>query len=141
MLIYDDTFTWDGWGGELRLASGKCHLRIFDLAYEEQKSIKLLKSVIIVVTDIDDGQAMSIRSCAGNIATLVVRQFDIDPSRMVWIEHYPASTYGKDSKVNTVPERYDIAEFTWNEGRAFKPVWRPLRPPMLEFVKDLVENS
>ena len=141
MLIYDDIFTWDGWGGKLRLASGRCHLRIFDLAHEEQKSIKLLKSVIVVVTDINDGQAMSVRSCGGNIATLVVKQVDIDPSRMVWIEYYPVSTYGKDGQMNTVPERYDIAEFTWNEGRAFQPVWRPLRSPMLEFVKELTENS
>lgn len=140
MLIFDDIFTWDGWGGKLRLASGKCHLRIFDLAHEEQKSIKMLKSMIVVVTDIGE-QPMSVRSCGGNIATLVVKQFDIDPSRMVWIEYYPTSTYGKGDKANTVPERYDIAEFTWDEGRAFQQAWRPLRSPMLEIVKDLMENN
>ena len=31
MLIYDDIFAWEGWGGELRLASGECRLRIIDL--------------------------------------------------------------------------------------------------------------
>jgi len=60
---------------------------------------------------------------------------------MVWIEYYPASQYGKEDKVNTIPERYDIAEFIWDEGRAFRPVWRPLRPPMLDLVKDLMENN
>jgi len=52
MLIYDDIFRWDGWGGKLRLASGKCQLRIFDLADEEQAGIKILKSVIVVAADI-----------------------------------------------------------------------------------------
>ncbi len=138
MLIYDDIFIWDGWGGKLRLASGKCHLRIFDLAHEEQDGIKILKSVIVVVSDIG-GQKMSVRSCGGHIATMVVKRFDIDPNRMVWIEYYPASEYGKEDKVNIVPERYDIAEFTWDEGKAFQPVWRLLRQPMLDLVKDLME--
>jgi len=138
MLIYDDIFTWDGWGGKLRLASGKCQLRIFDLAHEEQGGIKILKPVIVVTSDIG-GQKVSIRSCGGHIATMVVKRFDIDPNRMVWIEYYPALEYGKGDKVNIVPERYDIAEFTWDDGRAFQPVWRPLRPPMLNLVKDLME--
>jgi len=138
MLIYDDIFTWDGWGGKLRLASGKCQLRIFDLAHEEQGGIKILKPVIVVASDIG-GQKISVRSCGGHIATMVVKRFDIDPNRMVWIEYYPALEYGKGDKVNIVPERYDIAEFTWDDGRAFQPVWRPLRPPMLNLVKDLME--
>lgn len=139
MLIYDDIFTWDGWGGKLRLASGRCQLRIFDLADEEHRGLKILKSVIVVASDIA-GQPMSIRSCGGHIATMVVRQFDIDPNRMVWIEYYPASTYGTGEDQSTIPERYDIAEFTWNEGRAFQPVWRSLRPPMLDLVKNLMDN-
>ncbi|MBW1893977.1 MAG: hypothetical protein JRI91_09815 [Deltaproteobacteria bacterium] len=138
MLIYDDIFTWDGWGGKLRLASGKCQLRIFDLAHEEQSDVKILKSVIAVASDIG-GQKISVRSCSGHIATMIVKRFDIDPNRMVWIEYCPALEYGKGAKVNIVPERYDIAEFTWDEGRAFQPVWRPLRPPMLDLVKDLME--
>jgi hypothetical protein len=31
MKIYDDIFMWDGWGGLLKLASGKCRVKIFDL--------------------------------------------------------------------------------------------------------------
>ena len=31
MLIVDDVFAWEGWGGRLRLEAGKCRLKIFDL--------------------------------------------------------------------------------------------------------------
>ena len=39
MLIYDDIYSWEGWGGKLRLASGKCRLRIFDLKKGNAKGV------------------------------------------------------------------------------------------------------
>jgi len=31
MLIYDGVYAWKGFGGMLKLASGQCRLRIYDL--------------------------------------------------------------------------------------------------------------
>ena len=31
MIVYDDIFEWEGWGGRLKLANGRCRLRIYDL--------------------------------------------------------------------------------------------------------------
>ena len=41
MLIYDDIYSWEGWGGMLRLASGKCRLRIFDLKKGNEKRLQI----------------------------------------------------------------------------------------------------
>jgi hypothetical protein len=31
-------------------------------------------------------------------------------------------------------------EFTWHEGRAIEPKWRTLKPPLLDVIKDMVEQ-
>ncbi len=139
MLIHDDTFFWDGFGGRLRLSSGKCKLRIFDMTLDQNKRLTVLRPIIVIVTDIA-GQKVSIRSCAGHIATLVTKQFDINHGRMLWIEHFPTSIYGA-KKTHTIPERFDIVEFVWHEGRALHPRWRQVNPPMLQTIKKLIQES
>jgi len=138
MLIYDAIYHWEGWGGTLRLGSGKCRLRIFDLKKGASKSLTYLKPVIVVVSDLPDSK-ISVRSCPGHIATGVVKAFNIDPHRMLYVEHYPATTYGERQE-HAIPERYDAVEFTWHDDKAIRPKWRTLTPPMLDTLKQLVEK-
>jgi len=139
MLIYDDIYTWEGWGGKLKLASGKCRLMIFDRSKAKGQKLPLLRPYVVVATDIADSR-MSIRSCAGHIATNVTKQFDIDPHRMLYVEYYPEVTYGPNRQ-HTIPEHYVAVDFTWHEGKALSPKWRQLKPPLLDIVKSLVEST
>ena len=138
MLVYDDIYTWEGWGGKLRLGSGSCRLRIFDLQKGDEKGIKHLRPIIVVATDAPESR-MSIRSCAGHIATKVTETFDIDPHRMLFIEYYPAIVYGENGQ-HAIPERYEAVELTWYDGKAVQPKWRTLQPPILDTVKKLMEE-
>lgn len=138
MLIYNDIFYFKGFGGKLSLASGTCRLRIFDQRKEGSGGLILLRPMIVIVSDIP-GNDMSIRSSAGHIATMVTKEFAIKPQRMMWIEHYPEKGYG-GKKVRTIPEKYDVVEFLWKENRAIEPKWRTLKPPMLDLVKEMMEN-
>ena len=140
--IYDDIYSWKGWGGQLRLGSGKCRLRIYDLEKGDSKGLVHLKPIVVVVTDIPQKgmKDMSIKSCAGNIATNIIRDFSIDPQRMLYIEHYPDNTYG-EKNVHVIPESYVVVEFAWREDKAIEPRWRILKPPMLDVVKKLLENK
>ena len=137
MLIYDDIFAWEGWGGELRLASGECSLRIFDLRKDRAGRVAHLRPIIVIVSDIARSP-MSVRSCTGHIATQVARKFKIDPQRMLYIEYYPETTYG-DHQQHLIPEKYDVVDFTWVDDRAIKPKWRTLKAPVLDMIKDLVK--
>ena len=139
MLIYDDIYRWKGWGGKLGLASGTCRLRIFDLKGEKPDGLILLRPIIVVVSDIP-GNEMSVRSCAGHIATRVTKEFGINPQRMLWVEYYPESIYGSEV-IHTVPEQYDSVEFVWKAGKAIEPKWRPLKPPVLDEVKKRIKSS
>ena len=139
MLIYDDIFSWEGWGGELRLASGECRLRIFDLKKGDGKGLAHLRPIIVIVSDIA-GSPMSVRSCTGHIATSVAEKFNIEPLRMLFIEFYPKTVYGSH-KQYVIAEKYDAVDFTWNEGKAIAPKWRTLKPPILDVIKKLVQEA
>ncbi len=141
MLIYDDIYEWKGWGGRLRLGSGRCRLKLFDLERSDSKTLTHLKSIIAIVSDVLPIKAkeMSITSCAGHIASLVARDFQIEPQRMLWVEYYPASMYGKDGS-KKIAERFVTVDFTWHEAGAIDPRWREIKQPLLEIVKDLLDG-
>jgi len=138
MIIYDDTFSWEGFGGKLRIGSGKCRLRIFDLKKGTAKGLDYIRPIIAVVSDISRSN-ISIKSCSGHIATKVIREFNIDPSRMLYVEYYPEVIYGEE-KEKMIPERYDAIEFSWHEDKAIKPKWRTLKPPLVDLIKRLMED-
>ena len=138
MLVHDDIFPWEGWGGRLKLGSGKCRLRIYDLKKSNKKSLIQLRPVIVVVSDVP-GSKMSVRSATSHIVTLVAKEFNIDPHRMLWIEYYPENKYGVDGK-HVISEKFDAVEFTWHEGKAIQPKWRTLKPPLLDEIKKLVNS-
>ena len=140
MLTYDNVYSWAGWGGKLRLGNGKCRLRIFDLRKDETaKGVSFLKPIIVVIADVPDSK-MSIRSCTSHIATCVANDFNIDPSRMLWIEYYPQTTYGQEGE-RVISERLEAVEFEWRNDKAIRPKWRPLQPQLLEAVKNLISQK
>jgi len=135
MLLYDDIFSWEGWGGKLKLASGKCRLRIFDLSKDTRPGVAYLRPIVVIVSDIADSP-MTVRSCAGHIATKVTADFNIDPHRMLYLEYYPASVYGEHGE-HRIEEKYDLVDFTWRGGKAIHPRWRPLKPPLLNIIQQM----
>lgn len=144
MLIYDDIYRWEGWGGKLRLQSGKCRLRIFDLRKGPANEVTHMKPIIAVVSELPDTgmslRKVSVRSCTSHIATKVTQEFDIDHQRMLWIEYHPGSTYGAN-KEKVIPDRYDVVEFTWHGDKAIEPKFRALEPPMLTLVRQLIKET
>jgi hypothetical protein len=139
MLTHDDIFDWEGWGGKMRLGSGRCRLRIFDLTKDKTAGFTHLRPIIVVISDIPESK-MTIRSCSGHIATHVVKQFDIDPHRMLFVEYYPQKTYGEQNE-HVIAERYEAVALTWHESRAMHPKWRTLKPPILDILKKLMDST
>ncbi|MBU1183147.1 MAG: hypothetical protein KKE00_05635 [Proteobacteria bacterium] len=139
MLVRDIIYSWKGWGGKLRLGSGMCRLRIYDFSKGDSKGIAHLRPIIAVVSDVPESK-MSIRSCAGHIATMVSRDFHIDAHRMLWIEHYPVKTYGEKNE-RVIPESFEAVDFEWHEDNAIKPKWRTLKPPLLDEIANMVKDK
>jgi hypothetical protein len=144
MLIYDDVFTWDGWGGVFRLGGGKCHLRIFDFSRTRSKKLTLLKPIVVMVSDLTEEsmtmKQVSIRSCVGHIATCVTQQFKIDPNRMIFVEYYPQQTYGQNQE-HIIAERFDAVDFEWHTGKALHPKWRSLPSALAQTLDELIRKT
>lgn len=143
MLIHDDIFSWEGFGGVYRLAAGSCRLRIFDLTKDRRHKVMHIKPIVVVVSDMpDDGpkiKNVSVRSCASHIATSVVAQFGIDPHRLVYVEYYCSSTYGERGQ-HVIPAKFDAVEFVWHGDKALHPRWQPLGPPLLDIMAELIDQ-
>ncbi len=119
MLIYDDIYSWEGWGGTLRLASGKCRLRIFDLKDRNRAGLAHLRPIIVIASDVPDSR-MSVRSCCGHIATRVTIEFDIRPHRMMFIEYYPQTVYGQQRE-HTIAENMIMSNSTGIRTKPLNP--------------------
>ena len=139
MLIYDDIFNWSGWGGKLRLGSGKCRMRIFDLKKGAGQRLTFLKPIVVIISDVPDSP-MSIKSCTSHIATAAISTFKLDRQRMLWVEYYPRITYGEKNHL-VIPERFEQVEFTWHDNSAIKPVWKPVRGPLLDTIRNLITKE
>jgi hypothetical protein len=139
MLIYDGAYAWKGFGGLLKLASGQCRLRLYDLTRDSGSGAAILRPFIAIVSDVPESR-MSVRSCAGHVATSVSRDFKIDPQRMLYIEYYPESIYG-ERQDHILPEKYEAVDFNWTEGGAIHPRWRTLKPPLLDAIRRLAHGE
>jgi hypothetical protein len=139
MLIYDDEFNWQGFGGKLGLAAGKCRLRLYDLRTGPKTKTAHLRPIIVIASDLPESR-ISVRSVSGHVATLVARKFSIDPHRMLFIEYYPEVVYGKNNE-HCIAEHYDAVEYVWREGKAMQPRWRTLKPPVLDQIRNLVKGD
>ena len=120
------------------LGSGKCRLRIYDLTKDDKKSLMHLRPIIVVISDVP-GSKMSLRAATSHIVTLVAKEFNLDPHRMLWIEYYPENKYGIDDKY-VISEKFDAVEFTWHDGMAIQPKWRTLKAPLLDEIKKLLNS-
>ena len=144
MVLFDDIFSWEGFGGKYRLAAGQCRLRIFDLQHNKHQNITPLKPLVVVVSDLPDEspkiKTLSVRSCASHIATTVTNRFHIDPHRMVYVEYYPPSTYG-DQHQFTIQAKYEAVDFIWHNDMALHPKWRPLSAPLVQVIAELITGT
>lgn len=133
--LYDDVFEWEGYGGSFKLASGKCHLKVYDLTSGVESGVALLKPVVALAMDMPDSP-MSVRSCIGHIATRVVTDHRIAPARAMFVEYYPAVYYGQSGE-RCIPRRFEAVDFEWHENRALFPKWRTVPPAVLTIIEPL----
>lgn len=138
MLIHDDIFEWEGFGGRYQLAGGRCRLRIFDLSKASDAKVAHLKPMIVVVSDLPEMseaslKQLSVSSCASHVATTVAASFNIAPHRMTYVEYHAPSTYGERNQFK-IDAKYNMVDFQWFDDKALHPKWRPLAEPLRNLV-------
>lgn len=109
--LIDETYTWTGFGNGLGKWDSRCRIRIFR-PHPEQ--------IIVIASDLGEDSGTSITNCAEGLATLVVRDFSLDPTLLLWIEHYPCNRQ-EDPQVE-----FSRVLFSWNSSEATKARWSPM---------------
>ena len=101
--------------------------------YPSSCNITIYRAVQLIVVE-ETGEGMSITNAAERIATEVVKRYDIDPKRMMYVEHYPAEQrllYG---------ESFDLVTFTWDGKTARNPDWRHMPPAEFHDILNTVNS-
>lgn len=83
---------------------------------------------VVIATEVEDNPGTSVTNCAEDLAHWVCIGFEIDPSRLIWIEHY-----GYPSPMNPQePRTYDVVRFeilpSGHDAIFAHPAWRPMQP-------------
>jgi hypothetical protein len=95
------TYVWKGCGDRFGEWEFCCRLRIFDVHPE---------LLIVIVSNLRCDNGTTITNCAEQLATNVVKDFNLDPRSLTWIEHLP------DSETE-----YSQVEFDWDRLQASYP--------------------
>jgi hypothetical protein len=91
---------------------------------------------VVVCTELPENEGMSVTNAAEKVATAVVDGFDLEPERLIWIEHYPV--------MGEFDETWDSCEFKWEGKKAVSVGWYPIAVPdfsALEVTSDLFPIS
>ena len=81
-------------------------------------NLEIIKNLVIA-TEIPENEGTSITNMAEHLATRICQEFNIEPSHLIWIEHY--------AERGDYPESYDLVQFnldgsgTFFKGKAFFP--------------------
>lgn len=82
-----------------------CFLRVYQVADRIN---------VVIATELTENQGPSITNSAEALATEVVKEYDLDPERTYFVEHYDHRTSALRDRADTT---YDFVEFTWQKDR------------------------
>lgn len=86
---------------------------------------------LVVFTELASNQGKSVTNSSEAIASLIVRDYELDPSKTTFVEHYGPLSY----HFSTAPhcnDHYSTISYQWENGKAHRPVWSALSAKELE---------
>lgn len=95
----------------------KCHLQIFQSGPHQQT---------VMLTDMGFEFGWFIPYVTAELATQIVREFDLDPAKLLWIEHYTPRLRRLTSA------DFSQLTFDWHNKQATNPRWSAIAPQTLQ---------
>ncbi|MGE3801655.1 MAG: hypothetical protein AB7H80_11595 [Candidatus Kapaibacterium sp.] len=122
-IIHDGNHRCPTYGGR----TIECRIRIIENRW----------NTIVVATDLSDSIYSSITLHTEELATTICESFNIDRSRLIWIEHIPTKLeFGRREDL------YDLVHFTCDSiGNFSHPHWSPLDKEEIEVLTDGLLNE
>lgn len=136
MIIYEGTYQWEG---KKRTSStpvswwpGSYNIKIIDLN-ELQPGVHHIKPYVCIFSD--TGNGFSVRNTFQHLAVAIGEKFGLDPSKVLWIEHFP----GRDSN------RMDAATIepvtVIGTQTIYKASWRPIMANEITLVRSCLPEQ
>lgn len=83
---------------------------------------------VVIATELKDAPEKSTSNAADKLATKVINEFEINPNRLFWIEHYPTLHFDKSIK----KEHFDSVTLQWNGKKFSNPEWKRIQKEEVE---------
>lgn len=103
-------------------------LRIIDLSMS-RPGVKHIRPIIVVATQ--TGEGLFKTTCAESMGRRICRDFNLDISQILWIEHFPDN-----------PDRMYVASFTpksyFGPETFYNIDWRPIRSNEIEAINSFI---
>jgi hypothetical protein len=109
MKIVDQSYRWTVPGQDFGMGQLQCYLRIFH---------STLGQYIVMVSDMGSRTGWFFSYKIEQVASQIVQKFQLNPDRLIWIEHCPASTNRPKCK------GFSQVSFQWQAGKATNPEWQ-----------------
>ncbi|MBT8370227.1 MAG: hypothetical protein HKO68_08750 [Desulfobacterales bacterium] len=134
MIVYDGTYRMqpDANQGFKPRTQWTCawRIRIINLGMA-QPDVQHIRPMIVIANQ--TGLATSLSSCAESIGKKISRDFNLDVSHVLWVEHFP-------NKSN----RWHVATFAtksqFGHHKNYSIRWRPIRPNELNLIRAFIPN-
>lgn len=92
------------------------------------------KTIVIATELYESNPGSSVTSRVDKLATELLKKYNIDHEKLIFIEHNP----DQKSSLEFFKETFDIVKFEWDGMKLFNPSWERLT---LENVEELVKNN
>ena len=77
---------------------------------------------LVIATEIPQNEGTSITNMADQLASLICEGFKIEPSELIWIEHYPDRELNERTGEYEIPEDFSLVTFKQEEKTSYLTV-------------------
>lgn len=135
MQIYNDLFDYRIPGHNF---DSQCRLSIPTLKITPAISESIGSGIKVIVSELPTNLGMSICNSFEILAHKICLEFEIDPQRLIYLEHWGKWT-AKEGGYDRDVEEYSLVEFQVVNDRPLRPNWRCLQTPEIELLQQFLK--
>lgn len=136
MIIFNGKYSWDG---KKRSASapvtwwpGSYNIRIIDLNVM-MPGVHHIKPYVCIFSD--TGNGFSVRNTFQHLAVAIAGEFGLDPTRVLWIEHFP------ERKSDRMDAATIEAVTIIGSQIIYKAIWRSVMPNEINLIQSCLTEQ
>lgn len=95
-------------------------------------------SALVIVTELPDNPGMSICNAFEELILQVSSAYELDPSRLLWIEHWEAWKSSEGAPYDREEEEWSRVTFDWDGERASNPRWLYVSQSFVKAAKSML---